>query len=92
MDNGLGRRALNCVRIVSDTHPTTLLTASRDNGVAAAISIEMEWFDHATGKRAGATAASFFWDDVIQFAEALLVIVSDAKEQDEKRTDQCAQE
>ena len=92
MDNGMGRRALNCVRIVSDTQPTTLLTASQDNGVAAAISIEMEWFDNKTGNRAGVTAASFFWDDVVRFAEALLVIVSDAKDVNRKRAEERARE
>jgi len=92
MDNGMGRRALNCVRLVSDTTPLTLLTASRDNGVAAAIVVEMEWFDPKTGNRAGITAASFFWDDMVRFAEALLVIVSDAKEDDQKRAEERARE
>ena len=78
-DNTLKRTALNAVRIVSDTHPTTLLTASADNGVAAAIQIEMDVLDAKTGVPTR-TAASFFWDDAQQFAEALLVIVNDARE------------
>lgn len=82
IDFVLGRRALNAVRIVSDTSPLTMLTASRDNGVAAAISIEMETFNPKTGDRDRIIAASFFWDDVERLAEALLMIVHDAKEKD----------
>ena len=83
-DNALGRRALNAVRIVSDSTPTTILTASADSGLVAAIMLEMECVA-GDGRR---LTAAFFWDDARRFAEALLVIVHDAEERDRERVRQ----
>jgi len=81
-DAAPNRRALNAVRMYSDTTPTTIITACRDDGVAAAISIEIEQIDGRAERR---MAASFFWDEAARFAEALLIIVKDAKERDQER-------
>lgn len=82
MTEHIGRKALNAVRISSDSTPTTIITASKDDGLAAAISFDVEQIDGRSERR---ITASFFWDDAIRFAEALLIIVSDAKEADQER-------
>lgn len=83
MAERLGRKALNAVRISSDSTPHAIITASKDDGLAAAISFEMEQIDGSSARR---ITASFFWDDVLRFAEALMIIVKDAQEADQART------